>query len=204
MSVLSTPSNMPERSIDVQRVAFAGKMGSGKSFQANWAAKILREAYNHEVRILSLGTAIKKMAVVHDRLNSRSGYQAVGWVGRQIDPEVWVNCLRTELANIPATTSIFVDDVRYINEVVALKQLGFHVVLMETSFQTRFLRISERIKREEQSFAFTEVAQWFSHDSECQFDGVLDRPAFDEILTEDAMYADIHYSDVDDWQTRTR
>ncbi len=58
--------------------------------------------------------------------------------------------------------------------------------------------------REEQSFAFTEVAQWFSHDSECQFDGVLDRPAFDEILTEDAMYADIHYSDVDDWQTRTR
>lgn len=204
MSVLSTPSNMPERSIDVQRVAFAGKMGSGKSFQANQAAKILREAYNHEVRILSLGTAIKKMAVVHDRLNSRSGYQAVGWVGRQIDPEVWVNCLRAELAKIPATTSIFVDDVRYINEVVALKKLGFRIVLMETSFQTRFMRISERIKREQQTFAFTEVAQWFSHGSECQFDDVLDRPAFDEILSEDAIYADIHYGDVEDLDARGR
>jgi len=195
MSVMTTPPEEMIQSIEPQRIAFAGKMGSGKSFQAEKVAKILREKYDHDVRILSLGAAIKKFAMVSDQFNCRSGCQHIGWVGRQIDPEIWVNLLRKQIEELPKTTSIIIDDIRYINEVIALKNLDFKVVLVDTSFQTRFKRISNRIKERKQTFDFNEVVTWFSHESERQFDDVCDRPSFDEVLSDDAIYADIHFKD---------
>lgn len=198
MSVIRTQTVVSDFDVETQRVAFAGKMGSGKSYQAERCAKILRERYNHEVRILSLSTAIKEMAIGYNEFSGRSGYQMIGHIGRQIDAEVWIKHLCMELEKIPKDTSIFIDDVRYLNEVIALKKIGFKIVLVDTTFETRFFRIAERIKTKKQTFQFNEVAAWFSHNSERQFDNVLDRPSFDEVLTDDAIYADIHYKDASD------
>ena len=145
MSVIVNDSQtMSEFHFKPQRVAFAGSMGSGKSF----AAKKLKTHYTDidsimgvNTRILSLATAIKNLVFGNDLFDNRDGYQLVGTVGRTIDPESWVTILEKQIDLIPSKSNIIVDDVRYENEVIALRDLGFTIVYMDAPWDLSLIHI---------------------------------------------------------------
>lgn len=166
------------QSMENKRIAFAGSMGSGKSY----AAKQLKKKYGENTTILSLATAIKNLASGSEWFDCREGYQMIGTVGRSIDPEAWVKTISKQITNLPNNTNIIVDDVRFENEVIALRNLGFKIVYMDTPWDTRLKRIQERYKTEPP--AFGEFVEWFTHESEVQ---LMDLPPtiFDLVVTDE-------------------
>lgn len=187
MSVIVNDSQtMSEFHFKPQRVAFAGSMGSGKSF----AAKKLKSHYTDidsimgvNTRILSLATAIKNLVFGNDLFDNRDGYQLVGTVGRTIDPESWVTILEKQIDLIPDEANIIVDDVRYENEVIALRDLGFTIVYMDAPWDVRLKRIAERLKTK--SPQFHDFVGWFTHESEVQLQE-LPASIFDHIIKDNA------------------
>ena len=118
---MSVITNKMNEKITGQRVAFAGCMASGKSY----AAKFLQENWEEKTHILSLSTRIKNLVFGDTIFDHRDGYQMVGTVGRQIDPECWVNMLSKDIKGYNKDDNIIVDDIRYENELIALRSIGF-------------------------------------------------------------------------------
>lgn len=166
---------MTKRMKQTQRVAFAGSMGSGKSF----AAEKLKKIYGENTHILSLATAIKNLVFGNDLFDNRDGYQMVGTVGRTIDPESWVSILGKQITTIPNEANIIVDDVRYENEIIALHNLGFKIIYMDTPWDVRLIRIQKRLNSTPPGF--NDFVGWFTHESEVQ---LMDLPqeSFDHVI----------------------
>ncbi len=95
MSVI-TKETMDKKMYNGLRIAFAGCMASGKSFAAASLKKHIGNA-----SIMSFSNAIKRMARGNIDFDNRKGYQLVGHVGRQVDPEAWVNILTKEILQMP-------------------------------------------------------------------------------------------------------
>lgn len=171
-----------EKQFVCQRIAFCGSMGSGKS----WAAKYLKDFFLSQdcpSRIMSLSTAIKNLVLGNTQFENRDGYQTIGTMGRTIDPESWVNILLKEIKREEAGTNIIVDDVRYENELIALRNLGFKIIYMDTPWNVRLLRIHKRYMNDKGpgSVDFTDFVRWFTHDSEIQLDD-LPETIFDKVI----------------------
>ena len=160
------------------RVAFAGCMASGKSFAAQHLKKRLPFA-----KILSLATAVKNMVRGNPMFDNRQGYQLVGSVGRQIDPEAWVKILSNEIAEMDIRHSIIVDDVRFENELIALRNLGFTIIYMDTPWHLRLQRVRDRLAAKNRNPSFIEFVGWFTHESETQL-GRLPKNIFDKVFVE--------------------
>ena len=105
-------------------------------------------------------------------------------MGRTIDPESWVNILLKEIKREEAGTNIIVDDVRYENELIALRELGFKIIYMDTPWNVRLLRIQKRYAKNNTNqpvINFNDFVRWFTHDSEIQFDD-LPESIFDKVI----------------------
>lgn len=175
MSVI-TKETMDKKTHNGLRIAFAGCMASGKSFAAASLKKHIGNA-----SIMSFSSAIKRMARGNIDFDNRKGYQLVGHVGRQVDPEAWVNILTKEILQMPPRSNIIVDDIRYENEMIALRAMGFVIVYMNTPWHTRLKRIQQW---HEDDLLFGNVVQWVTHESELQLEKLPEK-MFDKVIVDE-------------------
>lgn len=122
------------------KIAFIGKMRSGKSIAANYANK----TYGYEV--LSFGKRMKDTAnEIFDIGDSkpRGLYQKYAQAMRSIEPNVWVNQLdktyRTLVGN-KDVKGVVIDDLRQPNEYQWARDNGFTLVRIEVDESTRVER----------------------------------------------------------------
>ncbi len=157
------------------RIAFAGCMASGKSFAAASVKQKLKNTH-----IMSFSSAVKRLARENIKFDHREGYQMVGKVGRMVDPEAWIKILLREINQKKYTDHIVVDDIRYENELIALKMLGFTIVHINTPWHIRLKRVKKRYSDDPP--AFDDFVGWFTHESELQLEGISEK-VFDHVFT---------------------
>lgn len=111
------------------RIALIGRSQSTKT----WASRYLSEKHGFDEWPLTDGVLrILRMMYPHDR------FKRVPWEMRvkvydalyNIDSDIWITFFKKRLEDhrTKAGKRIIVDDVRYINEVKALKEMGFTIV----------------------------------------------------------------------------
>lgn len=132
-----------------ERIAFFGPMCSGKT----WAAKFLIDHHNYAQFGFAEGvkeTARKLFGVQGKDGNDRVILQQVGAKMREINPDVWVDLCLNEIDKFEqdylwdnkTLPKIVVDDLRYENEAIALRDNGFTLVLINTPQITRWHRVA--------------------------------------------------------------
>jgi hypothetical protein len=142
----------------LDRLAFFGPMCSGKTWAANYLVQ------NHAYVKFGFAKGVKDLAaklfdVTGKDGNDRLILQKVGGSMREIDPEVWINLALKEIAwfenvnqhVLPSgyvlgeplpVPKIVIDDLRYLNEAVALQENGFELVKVGTKPDVRTERIT--------------------------------------------------------------
>ena len=166
------------------RIAFSGKMGSGKST----AGKILAE-YNNQsctmrglkkmTNIVSFADPIKKIArdVFHMKDKDRRLLQIIGATGRALNKNTWTNKL-LGVIDAEKGNDWIVDDVRFPNEANLLKKNGFYIIRLEVSENLRRQRMQKAYEKDSD----THVAN-FNDASEI----AMDTYEFDEIWFDPTM-----------------
>jgi len=110
------------------RIAFSGKMQVGKTTSADY----LVQKYG----FIKLSFAGKLKEIAKDlwpeqfecNQKPRQLLQDLGMKMREIDQDVWVNYVLRIIKSLPKETNIVIDDLRFLNEYKALKNVGFFVV----------------------------------------------------------------------------
>lgn len=118
----------------MRRVAFAGPMASGKST----AAQRVHEQFGHQR--VSIAAPVYQIArdMFGMTTKDRALLQTIGMTGRALDPDTWI---RKCIESLEDGVSYVVDDVRFPNEVEALRRCGFVVIWLKTSPEERARRI---------------------------------------------------------------
>lgn len=124
------------------KIAFVGKNKSGRT----WAADYLR--VHHDFKKLSLNEGVDKMMRTFYYYGD---HKRIPWEVRlrvydalyEIDPSIWIGYLERRLRT--TTRDVVVDDPRYLNEINALKDLGFTVIRL-TAPETRRRRFLKGVK----------------------------------------------------------
>lgn len=150
------------------RIAFSGKICAGKTYAANQVVERIGATK------MSIADPLKHIAYtvfgMDPIIKDRKLLQELGSAMKEIDQNVWINCF---VNNLPPTGNIVVDDVRFVNELMTLKQHGFTVVRLEIPEHIRMKRCEE---------LYPETTTNHNHISETALDGHLDK--FD-IVTDD-------------------
>ena len=114
------------------RIGFTGKAGSGKTT----AARLVCEGRTPS-GVVSFADPIKQICVLMYNLNPalpmmkahlRPIMQEIGSKMREVDKDIFVNYAITMIQAASPTSTIAVDDVRFPNEVAALRKHGFIIV----------------------------------------------------------------------------
>ena len=134
----------------IERVAFSGKMGSGKTS----ACALVSQELMGEVYIFSFANKLKEMAGDLFEINPRSKdkdvrriLQEFGSYMRLIDEDVWVKYLiRIMNEHLGYYGGIqLVDDLRYENEFWGLRKEGFVLVRLDAPPEARFNRMTHNL-----------------------------------------------------------
>jgi dephospho-CoA kinase len=117
------------------KIGLLGKMASGKTTTAQ-----LFQQYFPQLQKLSFADPVKQIAtqIFNMKGKNRELLQDIGGKMREIDPNVWVN-FTIRLAEQYA--DVIIDDVRYLNEIDALKNAGFTIVYLEVTAEQQRERI---------------------------------------------------------------
>lgn len=114
------------------RIAFTGPAGSGKTTHARLLQK------DHGGDVLSFATPLKKITrelfgeALDDEAFARQANQELGVAVRHLDRQTWVRLL---LAKVSPDRPCYVDDCRFYNEYLALRQLGFSFIRMGATIE---------------------------------------------------------------------
>ncbi len=115
------------------RIGFGYEARVGK----DTAADFLIAEYGGGIRLSFAAPLYEIQAFIQERCGlpkekDRRLLQILGteW-GRERDPEIWVNLLLRDLDKLPKETNVFITDVRFPNEIAALKSRGFLLVHIE-------------------------------------------------------------------------
>ena len=140
------------------KIGLCGKMCAGKSFVAN------RLAEEYEATIFSFAGKVKEIArdLFDMQEKDRKLLQDIGKKMRDIDKNVWINYLLRKTENI---TNVIVDDVRYPNELKALRENGFIIFKLTIPEEDRILRIKQTYPNN-----FQEHLERLNHESEMHID----------------------------------
>lgn len=156
------------------KVAFCGSMGSGKTYASNE----LRNGVDGDCKVLSIAHPIKDIVQDMGQVG-RACHIMVGMIGREIKESTWIDRLleRVEKYESSGVRNIIVDDVRFSNEAIALKEAGFMLIYLNTPWHVRFQRIRARTDDLNAHIA------WFAHPSEIAPEEI-DRSLFDYIISD--------------------
>ena len=119
------------------KIAICGKMGSGKSY----IAKKIAEKYNYKV--YSFASYVKELAIKLFNMNGKDRHllQTLAEKMKEIDEDVWVNVLLRDIAN---KDNIIIDDLRFPNELNALKNLNFVILNVWIDEEIRLKRLKDK------------------------------------------------------------
>lgn len=118
------------------RIAFAGKMGSGKTTRAVYLVKrygFIKLSFAHNVYNFA-----ERIFGNHDRKT----LQFFGEMCREYDPECWIKLLDKELRKYP-DKDVVIDDCRYPNEAKYLFEHGFIIIMLVCDEKERIRRVKE-------------------------------------------------------------
>ena len=123
------------------RIAFSGKICSGKTTAAN----IVESMLGCEATIkLSVASRVKELAtdLFGMEQKDRKLLQVLGQKMKEIDPEVWVRALVKQVNNC-GDKHIVIDDLRFPNELRALRENGFIIIRLEIDPELQLKRIKD-------------------------------------------------------------
>jgi dephospho-CoA kinase len=117
------------------RIAFSGRMTSGKTTASNMVLDILPNTVK-----LSFSTRLKELATELYGMveKDRPLLLELGLKLREVDPEVFVNVMKNRLVN---NKNIVIDDLRLPNEYKMLKKNGFIIIRLDITPETQIKRI---------------------------------------------------------------
>lgn len=112
------------------KIALVGKKAAGKSL----VSLHLKKVYKFKQMPLAYG-----VDRIYRTLFYTEAYKRVPWEYKReiydalydVDPEIWMHFLEKRLKTT-VNPNVVVDDPRYVNEVLRLKELGFFIVRVET------------------------------------------------------------------------
>tara|TARA_A100001011_G_scaffold400701_2_gene517733 strand:- start:370 stop:930 length:561 start_codon:yes stop_codon:yes gene_type:complete len=113
------------------KIAFAGKMGTGKTSATNFLSSIYTDSFNTSFAepiydILNYAQKVTNQSKKKDRLFLQ--FIGTEW-GRNIDQNLWINLLLDRTKNF--SNHCFISDLRFSNEFKFLKENGWICVLIE-------------------------------------------------------------------------
>ena len=161
------------------KIAICGRMASGKTTMAEWLE------LNHDYVKFSLAGAVKKFGNflfdIPEGKKDRVAYQKVGDGARKIlFEDIWIQTLlkevQTHTTQPYSTHDIVVDDVRYLNEVIKLKQQGWIMLKINIDDELQLARLKKAYPED-----WEVHAQARSHPSEAEVDNI-DDDLFDYII----------------------
>ena len=148
-----------------KKIGLLGKMASGKS---TLAKECIRQ--NPQYKRIAFADKIKDLAIELFGMTQkdRKLLQQIGEKMRSIDPDVWIHYVLKQTQN---QDYIIIDDVRYLNEIVALKNAGFSIIYLESNPQLQLQRLQDTYGDD-----YTTHLNRFHHESECadQFQHLAD------------------------------
>ena len=151
------------------RIAISGKFCSGKTTMANKIEHYFRERYNNiTVKRVSFADEVKQIAknTFLMKNKDRQLLQSIGKKMREIDQDVFCKHV---IHNIQETDEVVIlDDLRYENEMVYLKNNGFKIIRILINTETQKERISHLYPNENYSY------NNFNHESEVGLDNALE------------------------------
>ena len=120
------------------KLAIIGKMCSGKSYISDYLIS------KYEFNRFSFGDPVKRLSkeIFNYKGKNRKIITEFGQKMREINPDVWINYL---VNNLPKDSKklCVVDDVRFINEYLRLKELGFKFLRLEIELDFQIERIKK-------------------------------------------------------------
>ncbi len=143
------------------RIAFAGKMCSGKSTAAEHLVTVRGF---EEISLVEPLRRLVREICPFDRELRRQMMQVLGHAARQVYPNVWIDTVVRRLVDNPEGRYV-IADVRFPNEVTMLREWGFEVYRIVASEETR-------IKRHEHREGFTPPRLILEDETETALDGV--------------------------------
>ncbi len=124
------------------KIGICGRMCSGKSTLAN---KIIDYKKKSDIIIQKDSFAAKIYELAYDifgmKHKNRQLLQQIGTKFREIDDKVWINYIINKHVN-----NIIIDDVRYQNEINALKDAGYILIKLSISRELQVRRLKELYK----------------------------------------------------------
>lgn len=129
MKILDTPTSQ------LQRVAFYGPMGSGKTWCANYLEERGYEKYALAAKLKEIAKDLFEVRDKSDR--SRKLLQDIGMEMRAHDENVWVKYLLNSIRKWDHYNYVVIDDLRYRNEEDWLLHNGFYFVLVTCDERVR-------------------------------------------------------------------
>lgn len=157
----------------VTKLAFYGPASSGKTWSANYLVQ------NHNFVRVAFADKLKEIASDLFHVTGKNGadrkvLQDLGQKMREIQPDVWVDYLLNTVNEYEGTlnrwqfkdnpTGIVLDDLRYVNESIALRNAGFKLVYVSTPQETLEWRRSSL-------YPDTPLSSYY-HDSETEWKGI--------------------------------
>jgi dephospho-CoA kinase len=136
------------------KIGLCGKMCAGKSFVAN------RLAEEYQAKIFSFAGKVKEIArdLFNMKEKDRKLLQDIGKKMRDIDKNVWIDYVLRKTENI---NNVIVDDIRYPNELKALRDDGFIIFKLTIPEEDRIERIKQTYPND-----FQEHLERLNHESE--------------------------------------
>ena len=124
------------------KIGICGKMCSGKSTLAN---QIIDHYSHSNITVIKDSFASKIYELAYDifkmETKDRQLLQQIGTKFREIDDKVWINYIINKHID-----NVIIDDVRYQNEIKALRENGYFLIKLKISRELQISRLRDLYK----------------------------------------------------------
>lgn len=125
------------------RIAFSGRIGAGKTTIAQELAKHINcPVISFSELLKSITTDIQEKCGIRP-FKDRILLQTLGAHMRSYNPNVFINYIRDTYMLNDTSVSYIVDDVRFLNELIMLRECGFRIIRLTRQSQEFNPDISE-------------------------------------------------------------